>query len=571
MEEENTEIKVIDNFDITRQSLISKIKISIYSMPVHKMFYSVLLFFIIIMSMIIMTIEYSYKYTLRAPATGGIYREASINNIRYIDPIFANNETEVSISRLVYSGILRQEGELYIPEIAESINVSTDGLVYTIKLKKVKFSDGSDLTSADIMYTIELIQDSLINSPRHNNWKNIELIAIDVNTISMKTKLPISMLQQALTQGIIKKSEWIKLPKDSLSLSNLNINAIGAGPYKMKQITENNKIISDVSLIINDKYSSISKLPFIQYIYYKVFANNNEVYNAIKNGDTYTLIGVDPSEVNNLIKSNNKINIKSAKMYRTYSLFFNTNNDKELSSLNYRRDLRDSINRDHMLDSVLAGHGSKANNVYTKDYESKNNIYNLATTSKIYTGKTLNISTINNNELIKVANMIKEDWAKIGVMADIHTYEIGEFHQDVIKDRNYSVLLFAVDTFNDDDIYNLWHSSGRNYPGSNITNYYSTNLDKNLEKLSSTVNKEEKSIIYGDIGDELDHNVAWIPLYNPYMLATMASDIHINIDDNIYSSDRLLDYIRNAYIDTETVYNMFTTDTFYKKINDFLH
>ena len=96
-------------------------------------------------------------------------------------------------------------------------------------------------------------------------------------------------------------------------------------------------------------------------------------------------------------------------------------------------------------------------------------------------------------------------------------------------------------------------------------------MDKNLEKLSSTVNKEEKSIIYGDIGDELDHNVAWIPLYNPYMLATMASDIHINIDDNIYSSDRLLDYIRNAYIDTETVYNMFTTDTFYKKINDFLH
>ncbi len=562
--------------NIAGRSFIYKLKISVYSMPLSKIFYVFLLFIIIIISAIFIIINYSKRYTIEIPTVGGIYKEASINRIRYIDPIFNNNETEQSISRLVYSGLLRLEGDVYIPELADSINQSQDGLTFTIIIKKAKFSDGSDVTSADVIYTIELIQDSLINSPYHRMWKNIEARAVDDHTISIKIKTPISNINEILTQGIIKKSEWIKLPKDSLSLSDLNINAVGAGPYKINKITENNKIINNLDLIINNNYYSVGKLPYIKNISYKVFANNNEVYTAIKNGSSYTTVGIDTDEVKSLIQSNKKIKINAAKMYRTYSIFLNSNNDKNLSDINYRKDLRDSINRDSILTNVLSGFGSKASYVYTHNYDNTaaNNINvtkNISTTTSphIYNDKTINISTINNAELIKVANIIKEYWAKIGIVSDIHAYEVGEFQQDIIKNRNYSVLLFAVDTYNENDIYNLWHSSGRNYPGSNITNYYSTTLDKSLETLLTT--NSDKGATYTNIENELENNVAWIPLYNPYMLYSLSSDIHTDVDDYVYTSSQLLDHIRDAYISTETVYNIFLNDNFYKKISDFIH
>ena len=144
-----------------------------YSMPVHKLFYLFMCLFIIILSLFGILITFTNKYTVQIPTSGGIYKVASINNVRYIDPIFTNNDTEISISKLIYSGLLRKEGEKYVYDIAENIVKSQDGLTINIKLKKVNFSDDSELTSSDVAYTVETIQDSLINSPHHKDWKNI--------------------------------------------------------------------------------------------------------------------------------------------------------------------------------------------------------------------------------------------------------------------------------------------------------------------------------------------------------------------------------------------------------------
>ena len=560
------------------------IRTLLYSMPTYRLFYIFLATIIIAISLLGIVITFTNNYTTLIPASGGIYKVASINNVRYMDPIFANNDTEIAISKLVYSGLLKKSGKEYTYDIADTITRSADGLGINIKLKNAKFSDASNITSSDVAYTIELIQDSLINSPRHKDWKNIEVIIIDGGNLTLKLKSSVNNIEEVLTQGIIKKSEWVTLPRGSLSLSNLNINAIGSGPYKLRNTIEQNKILNEIDLAINNNYKTINTLPYIQNIIFKIFSDKSNIYNEIKRGELYTTLGIDPSELAPILKSNGNIKIISAKMHRSFGLFFNPNNDKNLADISYRSDLRNSIKIDKIIKDVLNNYGNKASYIYNKNYD--NPIANTYIMSKSnYENRKIDIYTVNNPDLIKVANMIKEDWAKIGIDAQIKTSELGEFHQDVVKNRNFSVLLFAVDTYDNNDIYNLWHSSGRAYPGSNITNYYSLTLDNNLENLmaisnteqisdkedSQNLTKQNEQTLYESINDELYRNVAWVPLYNPYMIFTSDKNLKINNITHIYNTYEFLEGLNDAYINTEKVYTIFSKDKIYKKISDFVH
>ena len=85
----------------------------------------------------------------------------------------------------------------------------------------------------------------------------------------------------------------------------------------------------------------------------------------------------------------------------------------------------------------------------------------------------ITLATANTDEMKKVAEMIKADWAKIGVTVSISIYDVSDLNQNIIKDREFQALLFGAITETPSDLYAFWHSSQRTYPGLNISNYVS--------------------------------------------------------------------------------------------------
>lgn len=545
-----------------------KFKTVLYSLPPHSIFYIYAALLTIVISLLSMLIIYINNYTVYIPASGGELKIATANSIRYIDPIFANNNTEIGLSRLVYSGLMRHVNDNYVFDLAENIVPTEDSLGYKVKLKNAKFADGTTITSADIAYTIELLSDSLINSPRHKDWKNITVNIIDDNNLEIRSKTIIDNPRELFTQGIIKKSEWVILPKGSLSLSSLNLHAIGSGPYELSKTEENNKIVNQLDLDINSNYKTIGTMPYIDSIKITIFPNVTAIHDALKNGETYMVENLDPSVIESIKKENNNIKTETYEMPRTFGLFFNPNNDKNLASVEYRQDLRNSINRVALINDVLGGYGKISSAVYNSEYSGP--ISETATVSNNYNNRNISIYTLNNPDLLKVANMIKSNWQQIGVTADIRQYEYGEFEQDIIKNRNFSVLLFAVDIDDATQVYNLWHSSGRSYPGSNITNYYSTTLDANLEALVKSTDANERLGYYNTINTELDKNVAWAPLYSPFMIYGIDKDLNISKVQLLKSRTDIMDNIIDSYINKEKVYSIFQYDKFYKKLIDII-
>ena len=81
--------------------------------------------------------------------------------------------------------------------MAENIEKSEDALTYTITLsEKAKFQDGIDLTSDDIIFTIEKIQDKNINSPIRINFEGVSIEKINNKTIIFHLKNHIYILKK---------------------------------------------------------------------------------------------------------------------------------------------------------------------------------------------------------------------------------------------------------------------------------------------------------------------------------------------------------------------------------------
>ena len=122
-----------------------------------------LLFFAIIASGIYLILSLNQQYSVLAPASGGTLVEGMIGMPRFVNPALAITRADQDTVALLYSGLMKidPEGNL-VNNIAESVNVSEDGLTYNIKVRKDQsFNDGTPLTAKDVVFTMELVKSFL--------------------------------------------------------------------------------------------------------------------------------------------------------------------------------------------------------------------------------------------------------------------------------------------------------------------------------------------------------------------------------------------------------------------------
>ena len=147
---------------------------------------------------------------------------------------------------------------------------------------------------------------------------------------------------------------------------------------------------------------------------------------------------------------------------------------------------------------------------------------------------------------------------------------------DVIKNREFEVLLFGSIINYDTDLYAYWHSTQRIYPGLNITGYASKKLDTNLEILKNSINEEERYEAIENINKELaDENQA-IPIYsNNFNYLIADKDIAEIIKNNIPlrmkdGSERYKD-INDWYIYKEKVWKFSYFKNLEEKLENIIH
>ena len=71
----------------------------------------------------------------------------------------------------------------------------------------------------------------------------------------------------------------------------------------------------------------------------------------------------------------------------------------------------------------------------------------------------ITLATVDQTQLVKAANLLKEQWKKVGVDLEIKTYDIATLERDVIRYRDYDAILFGEILGILPDPFPFWHSS----------------------------------------------------------------------------------------------------------------
>lgn len=471
-------------------------------------------------------VAWNARFLITVPTYGGTITEGIVGTPRFINPILATSEQDQDIVSLVYAGLTKKDTNGHvILDMAESITSSEDGLHHTVVLKDMaRFHDGSRVTSDDVIYTVNLIQNPVIKSPYRIKWEGVTMEKISDTELSFSLKRPYPLFMETLSVGILPKAVWKNLTDEQFSLSDYNIHAIGSGPYAIEEVQTTSGIPTTITLRAHKHYTL--GRPYVDQIILTSYPNERYAIQAFTEGDVGRIHGISPESIDSLGVSPQAVH--TSLLPRTFTVFFNPNKATPLLEKKVRQALQMAIDKEAIVDAVLHNYGKVINTPYPFDEETGTSTYSVEEATKLLSetkafknsgGKiSLTLSTANTEEMRQVADMIKTYWEAIGISVTLEVYEVSDLNQTVIKDRNFEALLFGSITETPSDLYAFWHSSQRAYPGLNISNYVSNTLDKNLETLRTDSDELARIAAYDEVRKEFLDEVPGIFLFAPSLI-----------------------------------------------------
>lgn len=457
-------------------------------------------------------------HTKLAPALGGNYQEGMIGQPRTINPLLATTATDSALVHLVYSGLYKYDGNgNIIPDLADGMpTISEDQKEYTVHIKKdAQWHDGQTVTASDIVFTINTLQDANYKSPERSAWTNTSVDRIDDITVVFKNKDISGPFINNLTLPILPEHIWSQVTSDNFASSSANIEAVGSGPYAIKDIKRQPS--GKLQSIRLDSFSNFYfGKPNINSITAQFYDTNEDVINAL-HAKEISGFGTIAFDKNSFVETgSSNLNLVTAPLPQYQAIFFNVTT-KPFTDKAVRQALSLATNKQAILDEILGGKGKVLNGPIpaqqlgfadtpsTYNVEAAKDMLdkagwkvdpttNIRTKSKV----PLDITILTNDFLpnTKTADMLVQQWGALNIKVKFSTIASKDLTENVIRNRQFSVLLFSQKLGADPDPFAFWHSSQAKNPGLNITGFANAQADKLISEARGTTNKDTRTADY---------------------------------------------------------------------------
>lgn len=280
------------------------------------------------------------------------------NYIETLNPVISKDKGTYFISRLIYDGLFKQDENMTPHEnLAQDYEFNSSKGSIEIDLVNAKWHDGEDLTSGDVVFSINAHKAAGSDSHYAGAMDKISYASKDGDDrVIIYFEDNNDMSLNSLTFPILPEHRYDGT-YDLISISE-DFKPVGTGPYKFKSYSESNSI----------------KLRAYEDYHGEKSENDITCVLQPKGSDPYTQVGTSTVSyyVSEDADRNNRIQRKNMRIVDFPSNqveFLGFNFDKEyLQDDRVRKAVARTINTDRIINDCYDGSGKKNDNIYFPGY-----------------------------------------------------------------------------------------------------------------------------------------------------------------------------------------------------------
>ena len=482
------------------------------------------------------------ELTAGQPAYGDIMVRGDIGDASNLIPLLASDSASHNIAGLVYNGLVKYDKDMkIIGDLAQSWDVSADGLVITFHLRKgVKWHDGQPFTAADVLYTYQVTVDPKTPTAYAGDFLKVKKAEVlDAYAFRVTYDKPFAPALISWGNSILPRH--LLFGKD-ITKSPLSRHPIGTGPYKLKEWITGQKIV----LVSNEDY--FEGRPYIDGFITRIIPDTATMFLELR-AQGINMMDLTPLQYtrqteNNLFRENfQKYRYLGFKyVYLGYNLKNPLFTDKRV-----RQAISYAINKEEIISGVLLGLGKPATGPYKPGswaYNGNVKIYNynpqkarqllgdagwkdtkgngiLEKDGKPFIFEI--VTNQGNDTRQKCAEIIQRQLKDVGITVKIRILEWSSFVTDFINKRRFDAVILGWSISLDPDAYDVWHSSKTAPEELNFMSYNNPAADEMLEKGRSTFNQNQRKKYYDRFQEILAEDQPYTFLYVPEDLIIISS------------------------------------------------
>lgn len=461
--------------------------------------------------------------------------EASVGEPELVNPLLAQTDSDRALSGLVFSGLTRlDEFGQPTPDLAESWQVSSDGLTYIFTLRQdVTWHDGTPFTANDVVFTMSLLRSAdFPGDPSLNTfWRSVETYAEDDFTVRFLLTQPLASFPEYAGIGIVPEAWLAGINPADLTDDAFNLDPIGTGRMNWLSVEDEGGASVVWLEPYPDYYSQERQVDFDLEL--RFYSSSNQAFRAL-GPDAQAMAGLNQQQYGLVLQSTD-VNTYNVRQPVHSAVVFNQEDIPFFADRTIRAALAQSVNRGALLppisadqlvithSPILAGTWAYHSELPPAPYDPQGAAeslsllgYGLQGDIRMLDGEPLEFELLVASDINEqIGTALAEQWTQIGADVRVRRVSPQQLAERVpAGDFEAALLTFDNGSIADPDLYPIWHES-QIEGGQNFSGFVDRDISQTLEMARGEQNGVRRTELYKQFQALFVERAPAIVLYNP--------------------------------------------------------
>jgi peptide/nickel transport system substrate-binding protein len=437
-----------------------------------------------------------------------------------LDPRIGTDENSQRVSQLVFSYLLTLDENLRVaPALAERLD-HPDPLTYIASLRRgVRFHDGHELTSKDVVYTFTSLMAPDFISPVKGAYRIVESVtALDEYTVRFRLKEPFGSFPVQLVLPVVPDGAGPELRSFP----------VGTGPYRFVRHDVDDRIVLTA---FEGYYDGVAVNPGIVL---KVIPDDTMRGLELRKGTVDLVINDIAPDIAHQLEHEGQLQVVTGPGTDYQYIGFNMR-DPVLADPRVRHAIAYAIDREAIVKYLRRGLAEVATGLlprvswayephvraFTQDRPRAQRLLDEAGHRDPdgdgplpRLSLSLKVST---NEFVRLqATVIQQNLRQVGIDVDVRSYEFATLYADVLK-GNFQMftLQWVGGAVADPDILRrVFHSNQVPPTGFNRGHYTNPRIDRLLDTAARAGDEASRRRLYGEVQQAVAEDQPYVSIWN---------------------------------------------------------